>query len=246
MSQLENIASYWNQRSQGYSDTIHHEMENGTAEYYAEKLRKYAPEGKELKCLDVGCGPALFSILLSKEGHHVTSMDYSPGMLEKAEANLKEAGFEPDLVRGDVTKLPFEAESYDYIVSRNLVWNLEHPAEAYKEWLRVLKPGGHILVIDANHYLHYYNAQYKKMHDELRKHAEQNYGHVHMQVDPTPIDEIARDLPLSREIRPEWDMGMFRELGVTVMQIETRPGWYHRETDKDQKLIGEFFICAEK
>lgn len=244
MSKLDSIASYWNMRSEGYSETIHHEMETGEAGYYGEKLRIYAPKKTGLDCLDVGCGPGLFTILLSREGYHVTSVDYSEGMLEQAKRNIEEAGFTPVLVRSDATKLPFEDESFDYIVSRNLVWNLEHPTEAYEEWLRILRPGGRILVIDANHYLHYYDETYKKAHYEI---MEKNYGHKHMRgVNPNMISEIARELPLSKELRPEWDITTFRKLGITIMQVETRTGWFNRTDGKDMNLIGEFFVCVQK
>lgn len=251
MSQLENIGNYWNSRAEGYSDTIHHEMTNGVAGFYADKLKMYSPEREHMKCLDVGCGPGLFSILLFQQGHEVTSVDYSTGMLEKAKENIEEAGYVPDLVRGDATHLPFEDESYDYIVSRNLVWNLENPVAAYREWMRVLKPGGRILVIDSNHYLHYYDEEYMearvqsdKLINEIKENIE--YGHQHMKgVDPTPINEIARELPLSKIHRPEWDMGIFRNLGVATMRIDTRPEWYHNQL-VEQKVIGEFFVCAEK
>ncbi|NMA82839.1 MAG: class I SAM-dependent methyltransferase [Epulopiscium sp.] len=48
------------------------------------------------------------------------------------------------------------------IVSRDLVWNLENPDKAYTEWMRVLRPGGHILIFDGNYYLHYYSKDYEK------------------------------------------------------------------------------------
>lgn len=250
MSQLENIATYWNQRSIGYSRAIHEELENGSADFYGEKLRSYAPRKGCLKCLDVGCGPGLFSILLSQEGYQVTSLDYSPGMIEKAKRNLDEAGFIPDIVRADATKLPFENESFDYIVSRNLVWNLENPEAAYKEWLRVLKPGGRILVIDANHYLHYYDERYKKAYEEKSRKFEKirpEDRHDPLDyVDPTLINEIAKNLPLSRKLRPEWDMEAFRAFGVTRLRVETRPGWYRRESEEDSGLVGEFIVCAQK
>ncbi len=251
MSQLENIGNYWNTRAEGYSESIHEELETGRADFYSEKLKMYAPEKEHLTCLDVGCGPGLFSMLLFRQGHDVVSVDYSTGMLEKAKANIEEAGFVPNLVRADVTKLPFEDASIDYIVSRNLVWNLENPVAAYTEWMRVLKPGGRILVIDSNHYLYYYDEAYKEAREKsdalvrMEEDADKK-GHSHTKgVDPTPINEIARDLPLSKVHRPEWDMGVLRQLGVATMRIDIRPTWYHDQL-KEQKVIGEFYICAEK
>ena len=43
---------------------------------------------------------------------------------------------------GDAQALDVESNSFDAIVTRNVTWNLPRPDLAYKEWLRVLKPGG--------------------------------------------------------------------------------------------------------
>jgi ubiquinone/menaquinone biosynthesis C-methylase UbiE len=43
--------------------------------------------------------------------------------------------------------LPFADNSFNYIVFRLMVWNLEQMEEAYKAWLRILKPSGRILVM---------------------------------------------------------------------------------------------------
>ena len=189
---LNQIAQYWDTRAEGYSITVHKQLSSNECEQFAALLKSSAPPGKTLKCLDLGCGPGFFSILLAREGHQVTAVDYSEGMLEKARANFRKAAVTVDTVRGDVQALPFDDNSFDYIVSRNLVWNLEHPAEAYAEWMRVLKPGGRLLVVDGNHYLHYYDPLYQVLKEATTK-THDCYG-----VDPTPINNIARDLPLSK------------------------------------------------
>ena len=48
--------------------------------------------------------------------------------------------------------LPFGADSFDVVFSRNLTWNLPEPKKAYQSWLSVLKSGGLMLVFDANWY----------------------------------------------------------------------------------------------
>ena len=50
----------------------------------------------------------------------------------------------------DAQALEFEDESFDVIISRNLTWNLEKPWQAYREWYRVLKPGGHIMILELS------------------------------------------------------------------------------------------------
>lgn len=239
---LSKISAYWDTRADGYSKTIHEQLQDDWAAFFRDKLRACAPEGSRLNCLDVGCGPGFFSILLAQDQHCVTATDYSEKMLEQAEFNFAEAGVFVRTVRGDAQHLPFENESFDYIVSRNLVWNLEQPESAYQEWLRILRPGGRLLVMDGNHYLYYY--------DDLYRRANQSSGGTHgccYGVDPAPINEIARNLPLSHERRPEWDLHTLIALGARKLQTETYPlAFRDPESGEAHKVVSDFLICAEK
>ena len=81
------------------------------------------------------------------------------------------------------------------VVSRNLVWNLEDPEAAYKEWLRVLKPGGKLFVFDGNHYCYLYNAEYASIQPKV----DASSNHVLLGIKTNVIDDIARcHLPLSK------------------------------------------------
>src|SRR4029077_15673916 len=49
----------------------------------------------------------------------------------------------------DAELLPFAAASFDIAVSRHLLWTLPHPERAMDEWIRVLRPGGRLIVVDS-------------------------------------------------------------------------------------------------
>ncbi len=239
---LDEIGQYWDTRAEGYSISTNNQLAGNAADRYRELLRQARPEGEKLNCLDIGCGPGFFSILLSQDGHCVTSLDYSSEMLIKAEANFAAFGVNPTVVQGDAQNLGFADSSFDMIVSRDLVWNLEQPVLAYSEWLRVLKPGGRIFVSDGNYYLYYYHPDYRRARELQSRGSHPCYG-----VDPTPINNIARDLPLSRQLRPDWDVRTLAELGLR--NIQTRVG-YREFTDPDtgetKKLSSHFVLWGEK
>lgn len=241
---INQIATYWNSRAYGYSQTIHEQLGNEEHDYFRRLLNENAPAGESLSCLDIGCGPGFFSILLAQDGHRVTAVDYSEGMLERARANFEEMGVKVKAVQGDAQDLSFADNSFDYIVSRNLVWNLERPADAYREWTRLLKPGGRLLVVDGNHYLYYYDKEYssaKKASVIGRRHSN-IYG-----VDPTPINEIARDLPLSHEYRPDWDVKVMEKLGLENIDVHVSHADFTDPEDGTTKsIVTNFAVCAGK
>ena len=211
---LDRVAAYWDRRAEGYSMTVHEELAGPVGAFFEDALRDALPPGDGLACLDMGCGPGFFTILLNRLGHRPTSADYSLEMLERARANCAEAGYAAHTVQADAQALPFGDAAFDFVCSRNLVWDLERPERAYAEWLRVLKPGGRLLVCDGNHYLHYYNADYRTAweRDDCRTHDTRG-------VDPKPIDDIARDLPLSRQLRPEWDVATLSGMGLADIRV---------------------------
>ena len=54
---------------------------------------------------------------------------------------------------GDAEDTKEPAEQYDIVINRHLVWTLPHPEKAIKEWKRVLKPGGRLVIMEGNwHY----------------------------------------------------------------------------------------------
>ncbi len=45
--------------------------------------------------------------------------------------------------------MEFPDETFDLVISRNLIWNLDDPKAAYREWLRVLKPERKLMIFDG-------------------------------------------------------------------------------------------------
>ena len=135
---LEEIRSYWNSRAEGYTQSNREELE-GESRIYWEKHITEALRGQDcVRVLDVGCGPGFFSVLLAKMGHEVTAIDYTENMLTEARKNAEHYGVQVHFQQMDAQNLEFADNSFDLVISRNVLWNLEKPEQAYKEWLRVL------------------------------------------------------------------------------------------------------------
>ena len=208
MSQtLEQIRQYWNSRAEGYTLSNREELEDEHLIFLWEQQIRRALNGRICRhVLDVGCGPGFFSVLLARLGYEVTAVDYTENMLAEARKNAAHYGVDIDFRRMDAQKLDFEDGIFDLVISRNVLWNLEQPEQAYREWLRVLKPNGTVMNFDGNFYYYVTDAEYG---DRTR------WEHKHMQgINVNSIDRIGEHLPMARRLRPEWDVQELQKLGA--------------------------------
>jgi ubiquinone/menaquinone biosynthesis C-methylase UbiE len=100
--------------------------------------------------LDLGCGHGLRSSLMAKhfQDVKVIGVDRSLELLEMARA--KERHPHLSFEHADLYRLPYESHSFDFIYSRLVFMHLSEPLKALKEMRRILKPGGRILIEDAD------------------------------------------------------------------------------------------------
>ena len=224
MNLLEEIQHYWNNRYSGYSKVNQKELEGIQRERWKEQFERLLPANKNLKVLDIGTGPGFFTIILEELGYtNITGIDVSEKMLEVAKENIQKYGKKNSsiqLIQMDAQSLEFKPKSFDIIVSRNLTWNLEKPQQAYSEWLRVLKPNGALFIFDANWYAFLKNESLAKEFEAKRQQAIEEKLEDYWQgegVDEEKMDWIVQQLPLTYQLRPQWDMEYFStQEGISV------------------------------
>ena len=224
MNLLEEIQRYWNHRYSGYSKVNQKELEGIQRERWKKQFERLLPANKNLKVLDIGTGPGFFTIILEELGYtNITGIDVSEKMLEVARENIQKYGKNNSsiqLIQMDAQKLEFKSETFDIIVSRNLTWNLEKPQQAYSEWLRVLKPNGALFIFDANWYAFLKNESLAKEFEAKRQQAIEEKLEDYWQgegVDEEKMDWIVQQLPLTYQLRPQWDMEYFStQEGISV------------------------------
>ncbi len=98
--------------------------------------------------VDLGCGTGTLAMLLAEEGFRVDGIDFSPRMVAHAEA--KTAG-RPGvrILLGDAVDPPVPAASYDVVLCRHVLWAMPDPAAAVRRWLRLLTPGGMLVMVEG-------------------------------------------------------------------------------------------------
>lgn len=108
-----------------------------------EFLEKYLPrEGTGLRLLDAGCGTGHHLADLRKRGYEVAGVDASKEMLRHARVNNPDS----EILEADVEEIPFPDESFDIILSIEVLRHLPRSARTISEMARLLKPGGYCLV----------------------------------------------------------------------------------------------------
>jgi ubiquinone/menaquinone biosynthesis C-methylase UbiE len=114
---------------------------------WQETLRDAIGGSGQLQILDVGTGPGVFACLYAQMGHRCIGLDFSRRMLAEATQRARQLGGDCQFVFGDAEQPPFEAATFDVVSSRHVLFNLPRPGVALREWCRVLKPGGRMVLI---------------------------------------------------------------------------------------------------
>ncbi len=214
---------YWSKRAPSYSGVNQDELQTRQHDVWSRVLVEridaccHHKRRQDIHVLDIGTGPGFFAILLAEKGYAVTAVDYTESMLEEAKQNAGKWQKSIAFQRMNAEKLSFVADSFDVIVTRNVTWNLPHPQTAYQEWQRVLKPGGLLLNFDANWYRYLYDETARQGYIADRKEIQRSG--VSNETDGTDIpamEAIARQVPLSLAVRPQWDTDVLTALGMEV------------------------------
>lgn len=135
----EEILEYYSNYPIGYG------MDSGiTRNRINEALDEFENYRATNKMLDVGCGPGLFLIEAKKRGWEVYGTEYT----EKQVAYLKEK--EIVAIKGKLTNQSFKSETFDVIISSEVIEHINNPIEEMQQFYRLLRKGGLVYITTPN------------------------------------------------------------------------------------------------
>lgn len=101
------------------------------------------------KVLDAGCASGRQSFLIAEKGAEVTGIDISNNFVKQAKSYVKKYGANNiSFMVADIESLPFPTHYFDKILCAEILEHVLNPDAAMNQLLRVLKPGG-LLVISV-------------------------------------------------------------------------------------------------
>jgi ubiquinone/menaquinone biosynthesis C-methylase UbiE len=146
----QQVAAHWDRRAAHFDEDFGHSIRTAAERAAWDRiLDLILPAGDALEALDIGCGTGFFSLELAFRGHRVTGVDFAPSMIAQARKKAAERQATIRYEEADAEQLPFAAGSFDMAVSRHLLWTLPHPERAMDEWIRVLRPGARLIIVDS-------------------------------------------------------------------------------------------------
>jgi 2-polyprenyl-3-methyl-5-hydroxy-6-metoxy-1,4-benzoquinol methylase len=102
--------------------------------------------------LEIGTGKGRFLVALASHATAITTVDISPDEQRCARLNARYTGVESKIkfVLRDAAHLPWPAQTFDVVVTMNAMHHIAHFGQVLEEMLRVVKPGGKMILSDLS------------------------------------------------------------------------------------------------
>jgi ubiquinone/menaquinone biosynthesis C-methylase UbiE len=144
--------------------------------------------------LEIGTGKGRFLLKLARYAEAVTTVDIAPEEQQCARLNARYAGLEDKIqfVLQDAARLPWPDQTFDAVVTMNAMHHIPHFRQVLEEMLRVVKPGGKLLLSDLSP---------RGFHIMARAHRAEGKTHPHERYQFRELQGLLRERGLGTRLR---------------------------------------------
>lgn len=150
LSKKDQVAKMFNNISRRY-DFLNHLLSLGIDKTWRKKAVGVLQSIKPKQILDVATGTGDFALqAMELNPQKIIGIDISEGMLEMGRKKIAAKNLQSkiELIRGDSENIPFGHNKFDAVTVAFGVRNFENIQRGLSEILRVLKPGGMVVVLE--------------------------------------------------------------------------------------------------
>lgn len=151
-SKKEEVAQMFDNISGNY-DQLNRMISFGTDVKWRKKVLKMVSDAKPKNILDIATGTGDLAILFAQtDAEKIVGLDISVGMLEVGKQKIKQLNLDNriEMLVGDSENLPFDDASFDVVTVSFGIRNFENLELGLGEILRVLNPGGQLVVLETS------------------------------------------------------------------------------------------------
>ena len=137
-------------------DRLNHILSLGIDRLWRRRsLRWVVDRTRPQQILDIACGTGDYSIAIARHAHRdtrVLGLDLTEGMLQVMRRKVERRGLSGRIVaeQGNAERLRFAEDSFDRVTIAFGIRNFEHREQALREILRVLRPGGRLVILELS------------------------------------------------------------------------------------------------
>jgi ubiquinone/menaquinone biosynthesis C-methylase UbiE len=152
--------------SKDYFEKVADKWDQMRRSFFSDRVRKVAVAEAAIQsgklAADIGAGTGFITEELVRNGLRVIAVDQSKAMLEEMEKKFGQ--FDTVEYRiGEFNNLPIQNETVDYVFANMYLHHVDLPQVAIDEMVRVLKPGGKVVITDMDE--HNFDFLKKEQHD---------------------------------------------------------------------------------
>lgn len=203
----------------GVYDLLNHTLSLGFDKGWRRKGIAFLQPFSPASILDIatGTGDLAISIYRKLKSERIIGADISEGMMEVGRKKVAEAGFSDHITfeQQDCTALTYEDNTFDAVTAAFGVRNFENIEQGLAEMYRVLKPGGHLMILELSTPEHFPMKQLYRIYSKV---VIPNIGKL-FSKEKTAYNY----LPASIKVVPQGDVmaGLLAKQGFTEAKART-------------------------